>query len=253
MCLVRWAIVTCAVAAACGAAPVLAQHPAAAWHVRVSADAGVQQPESTSFSQSIKKTIYGEDAVVNTSYSVPKGQLFGGGIAVRLIGNIGVGVAVSSFTKSNDVAVAGTIPHPFFYNTPRAIAGAPTSFERNEVATHVQAVYVIWPRKRINLTLSGGPSWFSAKQDVMTDVSYSESYPFDTASFTSAAFKTVSKTGVGFNVGADVGVRLVGGLGAGALVRYSKTSLTFSVPNTTASVTSDVGGVQLSGGIRFLF
>jgi hypothetical protein len=253
MCLFRWAIVTCAVAAACGATPVLAQQPAGAWRVRASADAGVQQPASTSFSQLTKKTVYREDAVVNTSYTLPKGQQFGGGITVRLIGNLGVGVAVSSFTKSNNVAVAGTIPHPFFYNTPRSIAGAQTGLERNEVATHLQAVYVILPRGRINLALSGGPSWFSVKQDVVTDVSYSESYPYDAASFSSATFATVKKTGVGFNVGADIGVRLVGGLGVGALVRYSKASLTFSVPNSTASVASDVGGLQLLGGIRFIF
>jgi hypothetical protein len=251
--LFRSAVVTCAVAAVCGAAPVFAQQPAGSWRVRVSADAGLQQPASTSFSQSMKETVYREDAVVNTSYGVRRGQQFGGGITVRLIGNIGIGVAASSFVNKNAVAVEATVPHPFFYNSPRSFAGTPAGLERNEVAAHLQAVYLISPRGRVTAALSGGPSWFSVKQDVVTDVSYSESYPYDAASFSSAMFTTVNKTGVGFNVSADLAVRIVGRLGAGALVRYSRASLTFSVPNTAASVASDVGGVQLSGGVRLLF
>jgi hypothetical protein len=126
--------------------------------------------------------------------------------------------------KTNDVSIAATIPHPFFSNTPRSIEGAATGLKRNELAAHLLAVYRI-SDGRVDVALSSGPSFFSVKQGLVTDVSYSESYPYDTAAFTTASFTTVSRSAVGFNVGADVGVRLIRHVGVGALVRFSRASL----------------------------
>ena len=81
-------------------------------------------------------------------------------------------------------------------------------------------------------------------------MSYSESYPYDTATFTTASFTSVTRRAFGFNVGADLGVRLITHVGVGALLRFSRASMVFAVPGSTATV---VGGLQALGGIRIFF
>ncbi len=221
------------------------------WRVRVNVDAGAPV-SSTAFHDSITTLVYLEDAVTDAAYTVTTGPQFDGGVTVRLAGNLGVGVGVSWFEKRNDAAIAATIPHPFFSDTPRAIAGTARSLERNELAAHFQAVYLISVR-RLDVALSTGPSFFSVKQDLVTDVSYGESYPYDSATFTTASFTTVTKGAIGFNMGTDISVRLIRHVGVGALVRFSRASVLFAVPNSTVTVKSDVGGIQALGGIRIFF
>jgi hypothetical protein len=81
--------------------------------------------------------------------------MFDGGVAARLKGNFGVGVAVSWFSGKGEGAVTGTVPHPFLFNTPRPVNGTASGLERNELATHIQAVYVI-PRGKLDVAIAGG-------------------------------------------------------------------------------------------------
>ena len=224
----------------------------AAWteRARVSINFGVQ-PSSTTFDTSITKPSYIENALFETTYTVSSGPMFDGGVAVRLAKSFGVGVAVSSFSRKNDAGVSGTIPHPFFYNTPRAISGTVPGVERREVAAHLQAVYVISGRKA-DLAIAGGPSWFNVNQDLVTDVAYTETYPYDSAAFASATTSRAAKSGLGFNVSGDVGVRLGQHVGVGGVVRFSRASIALAAANGV-SVTADAGGIQLGGGLRLFF
>jgi hypothetical protein len=231
------------------ATPGLAQSgPTSTDRVRVSINVGFQP--SSEFETSVTKPSYVENAVFKTSYTVSGGPMFDGGVAVRMAKNFGLGVAVSSFNRKNDAAVSGTIPHPFFYNTTRAISGTAPGLERSEVAAHIQAVYVMSGRKT-DLAIAGGPSWFNVNQDLVTDVAYTESYPYDTAAFASATTSRVTQSKLGFNIGADIGVHLSRNLGVGGLVRFSRASVTLGANGV--SVTADAGGLQVGGGLRVFF
>lgn len=238
--------------AGAGTRTASAQSAAMGDRVRISINAGAQT-SSITFDGSNTKPVYLETEVVNTTYGVGRGQSFDGAALVRVVGNFGVGVAVSSFAKRQDAAVAATIPHPFFYNTPREIPGMAGGFERNEVVTHIQAAYVISFGGKVDCALSGGPSFFSVKQGLVSGVTFTESYPYDTATFTAASSTTVSATETGFNAGADFGVRLSKNVGVGGLVRFSRASIEFRLPGATTRVKSDAGGVQVAGGLRLFF
>ncbi len=221
-------------------------------HARISINAGVDQQAATSFTGTTAKPVYAETATINTSYAVPNGQFFDGGVLIRVKGGFGVGAAVSAFSKSGAASVTGSIPHPFFFNTPRAISGTTSPLERRETAVHVQAAYVISSR-RIDVAVAGGPTLFTVSQDLVADVAYSETYPYDTATFSSATISKVSATKLGFNAGADVGIKLSRNVGVGGLIRYSRASMNWPLPNAPSGVTADVGGVQAGGGVRFYF
>jgi hypothetical protein len=218
---------------------------------RVSIDFGVQ-PSSATFTAATTKPVYLETSTITTTYSLPSGPLFDGGVLVRVKRGFGVGVAISSFSKSQTAAVTGSIPHPFFYNTPRSISGTSAALERSEAAVHIQAAYVI-SSKRFDVAISGGPSFFNVSQDAVGDATYTETYPYDAATFTAATVTKATATALGFNAGADIGYKLSKNVGVGALVRFSRATLSFPLANSAAGVSTDAGGPQLAGGVRFFF
>ena len=86
----------------------------------------------------------------------------------------------------------------------------------------------------------------------MTEVTITETFPYDTATFASAQKSREKGSATAFNVGADVMWMLNRTLGVGGLVRFSRASVDLDAPgNRTISV--DAGGVYAGGGIRLLF
>jgi hypothetical protein len=220
--------------------------------IRINVDAGVQIA-STTFDSSATKRVYIEDGVIGASYKLQRGPVFDAGFAVRLIGPIGVGLTVSSYSERSDAAVSAAIPHPFFFKTPRTITGTASGLQREELVAHLQGMYTLQPTARVDVALSAGPSFFRVRQELVTDVTFADTYPYDAPTFTTAASQRITaKNAVGFNVGADIGLRLWRHAGVGGAVRFTRASVSLAIPNGTA-VSSDAGGTQIAGGLRLYF
>jgi len=82
-------------------------------------------------------------------------------------------------------------------------------------------------------------------------VNFSETYPYDTAAFTSADVTESSRTAVGVYVGADVAWMFSQHVGAGGLAQFTRATVKENVGDRTVSI--DAGGAQLGGGVRFVF
>jgi hypothetical protein len=230
-----------------------AQHSGGADRLRISVNGGVQL-SSLAFDTSATKVVYIENAVIAASYRINRQVDIDGGLSVRLVGGFGVGVAVSSATSKKDADVSAAIPNPFFFKMPRAITGIAAGQRRSELVTHVHGFYTLHPTRRVDVELAAGPSFFHVRQDVVTDVSFVDTYPYDAPVFTASTSQRVTaKDAVGFNAGADVGVKLSRHAGLGASVRFSKATVSLTVPNSTSTVSMDVGGTQLAGGLRLYF
>ena len=218
---------------------------------RVSINAGAQL-SSTTFATTATFPLFVETASINTSYSVPKGKLFDGGLMYRLANRFGVGGALSFFSERHDAAVTGSIPHPFFFNTPRPLTGTAANLERREFAADIQAAY-LYQSRRYDVVISGGPTIFRVSQDLVSNATYTDAYPHDTVTFTSATTVKSEGTKIGFNVGADVGYKLSRSVGVGGLVRFSRATLSFPLTGSASDVSVDAGGLQVAGGVRFYF
>jgi hypothetical protein len=228
-----------------------AQTAAADSRVTISVNAGLQ-PSSISFDSSTTQPLYLENSVFDTAYEVRNGLFVDGGARYRIAGSFSIGGAVSWFSTTHDATVDATLPHPFFYRTPRSLEGTAGDLQRQEVAVHLQMAYAIRPTARLGVTIAGGPSFFRAKQDFVDNVSYTDTYPYDAPAFTAASSARVRGNGTGFNVGADVGMRFSTHAGVGGLVRYSHARIPFGLPGGT-TVTADAGGLQVAGGVRVYF
>jgi hypothetical protein len=220
---------------------------------RISINVGMEQPAPTTLMTTTTTNTVGVATAVKTSYAVPRGVLFDGGVLIRIAGGFGVGAAVSVFSTSAPATVAGTIPIPagnsvFSFVVARPISGTTPLLEHSETAVHVQAAYVI-SSNRVDVAIAGGPTFFNVSQDLVTDVIAAEPHPLaDNFPLYSVKVSNVSATAVGFNAGVDVGVRLSKNVGVGGLVRFSRASVTFQ-----SGVGTDVGGLQAGGGVRFWF
>jgi hypothetical protein len=208
---------------------------------------GGYQAGSSGFSESFSFPQYVEQVTVTTEYPKKDGPTFDVGGGVRVWRNFAAGVSVSGVSRSTDGDVNASIPHPFFFNTGRAIEGA-AALKRTETAVHVQAAYVVPAGRRMLVTLSAGPSFFSVRQTLVQSVQFSESYPYDTALLSSVPTTSASKSVTGFNAGLDVGYYFTRNVGAGMLLRYAGGSLT--LPSHDAAITTKVGGFQVAGGLR---
>ena len=221
--------------------------------VRVALDVGVQL-SSVAFDTTAAKPVYLENANIDASYKMTHGLVFDGGVSVRVAGPVSVGVMVSSMTESADAAVSAAVPHPFFFKTPRSISGTAPALHREELVTHIMGIYTLHPGRALDIALSAGPSFFTVRQDVVSDITFSDTYPYDAPAFTSAASQRVkSSNTTGFNVGADVDLRLARHAALGGSAKFSKATVPLSVPNSSTTVSVDAGGTQIAGGLRIYF
>ena len=98
----------------------------------------------------------------------------------------------------------------------------------------------------------GGPSFFSVRQELITDITWADSYPYDAATFTGARTTNASGSKVGFNAGADVAYFFSPRLGVGATVQVAGATVQLlSGAGSTQSVRT--GGAHVGGGLRMRF
>jgi hypothetical protein len=207
------------------------------------------QVTSTTFTQSISFEAYAETGTIDTTYSISQHARFTAGGVVRVWRGLGVGVSGTTMSATDPAQISGQIPHPINANSPRALSGTADTFH-HQSAIHLQAVYWFQPAPRIDVLVGGGPSFMRVEQDFVSDVSYSQTFPYDTVTFQSATLTREQKSVTGFNVGGEVGFRLVGSIGVGALARYSRATASF--PDTGASSVK-LGGFEIGGGLHLTF
>jgi hypothetical protein len=249
----RGALALAALCLAGLAEPALAQGLGGeGWTGRVRAGFSVgAQLDTTRLSQDGSLTEYLEPAPFTAES--PQGAVpwFDGGVAIRLFGNVGAGVSVSYLGGTSTAAIEADIPHPFYFGQPRAIAGEKSGIRHRELATHVNAVYVV-ASDRIDLSLSGGVSFFSVEQSFVTDILYAEAYPYDSATYVDATLTHEQESGAGYNVGADVTWKFSPAWGVGGLIRFSRASVAYDVEGQDVG-SIDVGGLQVGAGVRVMF
>lgn len=213
---------------------------------------GLFQAASTDFNNTVPFRRNAEDSSFSTAYDVKSGPAFninGAGLVWR---TLAIGVGVSRYSHSVPTAFSASVPNPFFFNQGRQVTGT-INATREELAVHVQARGLLpLKNRRMQAMVFGGPSFFNIRQDVVNDFEITETYPYDSATFSRGVTNTVKKSKVGFNAGADVGYFFTRQVGVGGTIQYSAATMELAGPaNTTMDVKA--GGLQAGGGLRLRF
>ena len=219
------------------------------WTAIVSTHGGLQV-STNRLAQASELDKYVEPAPFTAELPKAAVPFLDGGVTVRLWKNLGVGAAVSFLSNRADAEVRAEIPHPFYFDRPRSIAGEARVGHR-ELALHTSAAWLIESR-RLDVLVFGGPSLFRLDQGLVTDVSFDEEFPYDTATFTEADVVRVQASKTGVHLGVDVTWKRSRRWNVGGLLRYSRARFPLAVDGLDAG-TASVGGVMAGVGVRHGF
>lgn len=213
---------------------------------------GAYQGTSTGFSGTTTFVENVETGNVSTTYGgkhPPVVDISGTG---RIWHALALSVAATWSQEKGDGSVSAKVPHPFQFNTPRTVEGVAGGLTRREIAVHLDPAVLLPIGDRVQLAVFGGPSYFRVRQGLVTAVTVTEAYPYDTATFASATSVDATKSRVGYNGGVDLAIDVSRTVGVGVLARYSRATLEFDAPDN-GTVESRAGGLQVGGGLRFRF
>jgi Outer membrane protein beta-barrel domain len=227
----------------------LSAHAALAQNLHVGVDVGTQT-RASSFGDTFDVPLYLETEHVAADYPRTGGLFVSFGARYRLWKHLTAGVVVSAFSDTGDATVKATLPHPFVDNTPRNIEGVATT-KRQELSVSPTVGWILPLSSSVRLAVNAGPAVMTVKQQFATAVKFSETYPYDTAAFTSADLTESSKTAVGLFVGADVAWMFSKHVGVGGAIQLARATMDLKVSDRTVSI--DAGGTQAGGGVRFVF
>jgi hypothetical protein len=229
---------------------VVISAPVSSQHGYLDVNLGLQ-PSTTSFDVTIHPLTFVEPATVETKYSVNAAKEFEIGGGAYVTHSLAVGASLSRLKKSDDSPVSAQVPHPFFFNRPRAVSGTAAGLTRTETAVHMKLLWIA-SAGGFQAVLSGGPTYFKIKQDLVDDIRISQSYPYDTATFDSAVVTNHAASGLGFNAGLDLIYLVTPHMGVGVAAGISRASLELGTPPDN-SLSVDAGGLRIGGGLRFRF
>lgn len=218
---------------------------------------GGQSQEQT-FTDSATFTIYNDRGASAAGHSFGGGTLIDVAAGARVWRSFGVGLAYSNNSNESDGIVTARVPHPVIVGQPREATYTASDLEHSESVVHLQFLWMLPFRQRMQLAFMAGPSFFSVTQDIATPVqgpaNIIDNPPFTSVTITNIGVTEQKDSPVGFNIGVDGSYLFTPMIGVGAFVRYSGAALDFPTPGgVTRDGDPDAGGVQAAIGLRLRF
>jgi hypothetical protein len=218
----------------------------------VSGDGGGQFA-SAGFTSQTAYSLYAENATLVATLPDASGAIAAArGSVLVWRRRLAVGAGVTGFWSTRPADVTASLPHPFYFNRPRSVEGTASGLARDEMMVAIECSWLVRLNARTDLQVFAGPAFFRVRADMPTKVQFTESYPYDAATFTGVETARVSGSAAGFTLGGDVTHMFTRSIGVGGYVRFSRASASLAPPGGQAT-TVDLGGVQAGGGLRFRF
>jgi hypothetical protein len=216
------------------------------------------QPGSQDLTSTSVFDLYDERGQFDVLRGIDGGGATDVGAWYRIGRHLGVGVGYTASSGNGSAEVTGVVPHPFFFNRPRAFALDVPGLRTRERAVHLQALWHMPITTAWDATLFVGPSFLHARLDQIADVAISEvGAPFNAVNAVPSVASR-SGSGTGFNIGVDTtyiflrDVAFLRAIGGGLTLRYAGGSVDVDQPGGAAQ-SVDVGGFGIGGGLRLRF
>lgn len=208
-----------------------------------------QTVSSPKFSASQTIRDYAEEGSLSSSYKV--GNAPGGAFDLQynLGPRFGLRAGAQTFSRKSTGTFDAQIPHPFFFSRPRSVTGTQSGLTFSEAAYSVTGVLRAGSGKWV-LNLEGGPAYFSVKATVADRITFSDVYPYDTATFNGISSSKRKVSPFGFAVGLEVGRQINPSVSLIAQGRFSQGSGDIDVNGQKIKIKA--GGAQARIGLRFV-
>jgi hypothetical protein len=202
------------------------------------------QPQEREISTADTFTLYDEQATVETTQPIKSGPVFEVGGGYRIGRRLGVGASVTFLTAQKTAsALQASIPDPIFYDQFKTVTVTTPGLAHQERGVHLRATWFQPITDKLDLALSGGPSFINVEQQLTTTVTV----PVGTQEV-QVLTGTENGTAVGINAGVDVRYMITQRIGVGLAVEYGGGSV--DLPSVSDF---GVGGLRTGFGLRLRF
>ncbi|MCP2619698.1 hypothetical protein NLC35_00405 [Candidatus Aminicenantes bacterium AC-334-K16] len=195
-------------------------------------------------------TIYYETASSNLNYKVGKGAPITLSLGYRFSQSFGMELGADIHSRKFDVIYSSSIPHPLLFNTPRTGEGSGAySLNENTIFLNVSFLAMMpW----FGLEVFAGPAYIMAEAEIISSMSFSESYPYDEI-ILSAGTTKVSRNVFSFNGGLRVMFFLNNSFALYGDARYIGGKALFEADPGVPGPEITLGGFRAGGGLKILF
>ena len=193
-----------------------------------------------------------EQGEFDADYVGGEASLYELSIGLRLRGRLALGLTWSESSLSDRADIAGRLPHPFLFASPRAVEGRSGGLSRDGTAMHLSLKWIVRDGDKVQVALFTGPSQIDLEYDLVSAVRFDQTYPFDTATYAGVERRKESGGAIGYHFGVDVAHYFSERAGVGAVVRFSDASIDLDAPDGS-SVPVGGGGLQAVVDLRLRF
>jgi hypothetical protein len=200
---------------------------------------------------------FGEVATFKATYPEPSQSVVfpayvGGGF--MLSRSVGIGLSYSRMSRDSVVDVSAEVPHPTFFASATGTMG--TALSRKESAVHLSLAVVPVRSSRMEFRLMGGPSFFTLKGDMVSEVEYGQTFkplvPENLITIRGASSREASGSAIGFHVGGDFTYFVHRFVGVAGGVRYGRATVAVDTePLSNLRQEFLVGSTTAYLGLRF--
>jgi hypothetical protein len=202
---------------------------------------------STLVTSNATATIYSQNAALAERRDVSGGVLIDLSAGLPVHDRFAIGLGVARRAATSDSAIAASIPHPLFTDSPRAVSTTITGMKSTQTWVNLAAIYTLPHRNRMTVRLFGGPALAFVQHD--TAASFTATESTSVSQPTIAVTKgEVSKGFWGLTAGLDVSYAFNPTVGVGGFFRYSGAQA-----NITGAESVTIGGVEAGVGLRLSF
>jgi hypothetical protein len=189
---------------------------------------------------------YEETAIWESSFEVDDSFIFDISAGARVWKNLAFAVGFTRTSDTHDTALNAAIPDILPFETFHSDTVPVTGLKREETAFHISAVWMVPVTDKIEIALSGGPSFFSVTQPFVSGMTVTPGQ----STIGSVSTSSISESAAGFHIAADGTYRIIRNVGVGATARYSAAKV--DAPGI-AGGSIDAGGFQGLVGVRVRF
>lgn len=210
---------------------------------------------------------YGEElGEIRSSQTLGPYVSFDVGGSMRVWKQIGIGMSRAHAQGTATAMIEADVPHPMFYEWTRNARTSKAGLTHREVGYHIYGQLLLPISSSTLVTVSGGPSYFNASQELVAKVEPIERNPpwFETVQIVSSDIDKVTTGAWGYNAGFDLtyyrnnflgnmGLSGRRRIGFGVDMRYSWAKPPIKLRGQLQERGLQVGVVRVTGGIRIRF
>jgi hypothetical protein len=114
--------------------------------------------------------IYDEDFALQSTRHVEGGLVLDISAGYRVWRKLSVGAGFTLAGKEGNITAFAGIPDPLFHERPREVSAVFEGAKHTEIGIHLMGVWPVWAGGKLDVAVSGGPSFFVVSTAVPTDV-----------------------------------------------------------------------------------